>query len=153
MWVYTSAESSDRKIILYDSFHTRGSANPERFLKDYRGVVVCDGFDAYHKMEKDEPDRFKIAGCFAHARRKFSDIIKINGSSTLADTAIKKIAAIYHEDNKLKKLDSEARLKKRKETIEPLVDDFFSFIASNIGKVPDKSATCKAFSYCLNVNQ
>ncbi|MBR3252105.1 MAG: IS66 family transposase [Erysipelotrichaceae bacterium] len=150
MWVYRSSVSSDHQIVLYDSCHTRGSANPKRFLKEYKGVVVCDGFDAYHKMGNDEPERFRIACCFAHARRKFSDIIKINGSSSLADTAIKKIAVIYHEDNRLKDLDPPEKKKKRKETIEPLVNDFFRFIASNIGKVPDKSATGKAFSYCLN---
>ena len=150
MWVYRSSIISKNQIVLYDNCHTRGSANPERFLNGYKGIVVCDGFDAYHKMEKDHPESFKIEGCWAHVRRKFTDIIKIRDSSTMANTAVSKIAAIYHEDSKYKDHPLDEILKHRKEKIKPLVDEFFTYVRNSIGKVPDKSATGNAFSYCLN---
>ena len=150
MWVYRTNERSDRQIVLYDNCHTRGSRNPISFLQGYKGTLVCDGFDAYHKMGKDHPDSFIIAGCWAHTRRKFADIIKSGLSSPSAESAIKKIAKIYHEDNKLKDLEPEDRYRYRQSRIKPLVDDFFSFVYSNRNKVPDKSSLGKAFSYCLN---
>ena len=150
MWVYRTAEKSNRQIILYDSCHTRGSDNPLRFLKDYKGILVCDGFDAYHKMGKDHPESFTIAGCWAHARRKFADIIKSGISSPLPEEALNRISIIYQQDKKYADLNEEDKKKYRQMKLKPLVDDFFSFVHDNINTVPDKSSLGKAFSYCLN---
>ena len=48
---------------------------PQEFLKRFKGVVVTDGYSAYQKIDKENPD-IVFAGCYAHCRRKFSDVLK-----------------------------------------------------------------------------
>lgn len=30
--------------------------HPEEFLKDFKGIVVCDGYSAYRKLDRENPD-------------------------------------------------------------------------------------------------
>ena len=158
MWVYCSGEEEGlAKIVLYDYCHTRGAENAQRFLKDYSGTLITDGYQVYHKLANDEPDRFVVAGCWAHTKRKFTEILKSAGKSksscyTIASKAEKRIQKIYHEDNKLKELSPEERTKARQEKIKPLVDEFFTYIKTidNTNILTKESATGKAITYALN---
>ena len=158
MWVYCSGEEEGlSKIVLYDYCHTRGAENAQRFLKDYSGTLITDGYQVYHKLANDEPDRFVVAGCWAHTKRKFTEILKSAGKSksscyTIASKTEKRIQKIYHEDNKLKELSPEERTKARQEKIKPLVDEFFTYIKTidNTNILTKESATGKAITYALN---
>ena len=48
--------------------------NLEAF-KDYDGYIICDNFDGYNKLKK-ENQNIKLQKCWAHVRRRFSDIVK-----------------------------------------------------------------------------
>ena len=51
MWIYRTGKSyTDTPIILYEYQRTRKADHPEEFLKDFRGIVVCDGYSAYRKL-------------------------------------------------------------------------------------------------------
>ena len=145
-------ESKD--IILYDYCHTRGSDNPRRFLSEFKGTLITDGYQAYHKLEKENPESFTVAGCWVHAKRKFSEIIKADkkGSKeyTLAHQAETKIQRIYHEDNKLSELTAEERYQQRQKKISPLVDTYFTWLRKQEAYVAKESATGKAIAYSLN---
>lgn len=154
MWVYrTNPEISEKNIVLYEYCKTRGSKNPEEFLKGFRGIVVCDGWGAYHKLEKEHPGEYKVAGCWVHLKRKFVLVVKIDGKKikgTLASTAVKKIQKIFHEENKIEKLPPDQHLAKRQEVIKPLVDEFFEWIRQKRKYVDQSSETGKGFTYALN---
>lgn len=65
-------------------------------------MPICDGYESYHKLERDNPERFTVAGCWAHVKREFTEICKANAGSKkylLAAKAEKKIQKIYQEDN------------------------------------------------------
>lgn len=67
MWVYRSGYLyKDKQIVLYDYHKTRNSSHPREFLKSYSGVCVTDGYQVYHKIEK-EREELRIAGCWVHA--------------------------------------------------------------------------------------
>lgn len=153
MWVYLGETENHHPIVVYDYCHTRGTENVERFLADYSGYIVCDGYESYHKLERDHPDRFIVAGCWAHVKRKFSEICKSNAKSQkylLASMAEKKIRTIYHEDNQFKDMSPEDRTTMRHEIVKPLVDEFFTWIKEKIETVAPESATGKAMTYALN---
>ncbi len=155
MWVYRTGEHSDvPPAILYDYQKTRKADHPREFLVGYKGVVVCDGYQVYHKLEKERPDELTVAGCWAHARRRFANVCKSLGKKTskgtLAEIALEQIAQIYHADNQLADLSKEERLTKRQLLVTPLVDAFFSWVKSNGGNVPKNSETGKGFTYCIN---
>ena len=76
MWIYRTGKSyTDTPIILYEYQRTRKADHPEEFLKDFKGIVVCDGYSAYRKLDRENPD-IVFAGCWSHARRRFAEALK-----------------------------------------------------------------------------
>ena len=73
-------------------------------MKDFKGICVTDGYQVYHTIENERED-LKIAGCWAHSRRRFDEAVKAlpksSRSNSLAYLALKQIQAIYREENKL----------------------------------------------------
>ena len=70
MWVYRSGEFDDNShpVVIYDFQNTRKTDHPEQFLKDYSGVLVTDGYQVYHSLEKKRDD-LQVAGCWIHYPR------------------------------------------------------------------------------------
>ena len=130
MWVYRTGKMyEDRQIVLYDYQPSRNASHSRDSLKKFKGVCVIDGYQVYHTIEKDRED-LKIAGCWAHARRRFDESVKAlpkdKKKSSLAYLALKQIQAIYREENKLAEESAEERLSHRQLTVKPLVDAYFA---------------------------
>src|SRR5580693_5577423 len=51
----------------------RGGVHLHTLLKDYRGIVQCDGYAPYKKLPED---KITLAFCWAHVRRAFFDIAR-----------------------------------------------------------------------------
>lgn len=153
MWVYRSGYMyPDEQIVLYEYQRTRNASHPRQFLKDYSGVCVTDGYQVYHTVEKELED-LKIAGCWVHCRRKFDEALKAVPKAaqkeSLSYLVIKQIQAVYREEDKLKELKPEDRLKQRQVVIKPLVDALFAYLKSN----ERKASTAKlkqSVTYALN---
>ena len=143
----------DGKIVFFNYQPSRNTSHPRKFLKDFQGVCVTDGYEIYHTLEKERED-LKVAGCWAHARRRFDEALKAlpkaNRKDALAYLALKQIQAIYREENKLADMTSEERLKHRQLTVKPLVDAYFAWVKENISKVTAKGKTHNGFSYSIN---
>lgn len=143
----------DKQIVLYEYQPTRNANHPRSFLKEFRGVCITDGYQVYHTIAEERED-LKIAGCWAHVRRRFDEAVKAlpkaSQKMSLAYLALKQIQAIYREDNKLKELGSEERLKHRQLTVKPLVDAYFAWAKQNLLSVMPKSKTANGFTYSLN---
>lgn len=152
MWVYHSDKK--KSIVVYDYQKTRKEEHPREFLKDYSGILTTDGYQVYHTLENNNPDKFIVAGCYEHLKRKFAVEVKSIGKQkvkgTLAEQAVLKIANLYHIDNKGKELPLEKRKEYRQKIVAPFVDEFFSWVRGNIDKVPPKSSTGEGFKYALN---
>ena len=52
-------------IYLYHYGGGRGAGVIDRFIQGYKGIIVADGYEVYHKLERERDD-LKIAGCWAH---------------------------------------------------------------------------------------
>ena len=152
MWVYrTGITYPEKQIILYDYRKTRNAEHPAECLKGYSGILVTDGYQAYHKLD-EETDSITVAGCWAHARRRFADAVKAAGSSkkTLASDALKRIQKIYDAEKKLEGLPFERKAAERQKKIKPLADAFFLWVKQNRNRVLPSSKTGEGFTYCLN---
>ena len=119
------------QAVLYEYQKTRNADAPRRFLSGFDGKMICDGYQVYHALENREGTRFKVAGCWAHARRPFAQVYKGLGEEKAAGTAaaeaLIQIQNIYHTDNGLLKLPPSERKKRRKTLVKPLVDTFFEW--------------------------
>ena len=158
MWIYRTGKGyKDTPIVLYEYQRTRKADHPREFLKGFTGVVVCDGYSAYRKLDRENPDII-FAGCWTHARRYFADALKAlpkaaqkTAKDTVAYEALKRIGAIYHLDNPLSDLEPEDRKKQRQMTVRPLVEAFFAWAkeVESAGRLP-KGKTLEGIHYCIN---
>ena len=59
--------------VVFDFQMGRGRVGPAAFLQGVRGVLQCDGYEAYDKLGEG----IEYAGCMSHARRGFVDAAKL----------------------------------------------------------------------------
>lgn len=54
MWVHQSGEMyRERPVVLYEYQKTQNSSHSKEFYKDYKGILVTDGLEQYHKIERE----------------------------------------------------------------------------------------------------
>ena len=76
MWVHRSGEFyQERPVVIYEYQKDRDHQKPLEFYRDYKGILVTDGLQQYHLVDKKLPD-VTNANCWAHARRDFADAVK-----------------------------------------------------------------------------
>ncbi len=153
MWVYRTGQFYEHPIILYEYQRTRNASHPREFLKDFSGVCLTDGYQVYHTIEKERED-LKIAGCYAHVRRRYDEALKAMPMSarkgSLAYKALAMIQAIYNADNALKDLPPDERLIRRQTAVKPLVEAYFAWCHKHSNNVSSKGKTGNGISYSLN---
>lgn len=127
MWVYHTYERYGvPPIYIYEYNPTRNSDAPRRFLKDFQGVLVTDGYYVCHKIADERPDELKVAGCWEHAKRRFAELVQAAGKKasrgTISAEAVSRIAAIYRVDNMCKASGNDERQRNRSKSVKPLID-------------------------------
>lgn len=169
MWIYTSGTDGLPGIVMYEYQPGRGGIYPQTFLSGFHGLLQCDGYQGYNKVED-----VLIACCLAHSRRKFFEALPAEKKKTLKLLDINSPVAIKEPDipqkdlekyipaeigvaycNKLfylerefKELSPEERKTKRLEQEVPIWDNFWSWIDS---LNPTKGSKFeKAVNYALN---
>ena len=159
MWVHRSGEFfKEKPIVIYEYQKGRNHELPLAFYQGYRGVLVTDGLEQYHLIEKKLPG-LTNANCWAHARRDYADAIKAADKSgpdvvrrSVAYQALSWISQIYKLEGALKDLPPQERLQERISTIKPLVEEYFAWVKKQLeeGTVPPKSKTAEGLRYSVN---
>ena len=144
MWGYARGVFEDAPAVVYDFCVGRGAQYPMEFLGKWSGTLVRDEYKAYEKVL--EVHGRKAAGCLAHARRKFDELIK-NNASPVGAQAIRRIAEIYRIERELKVLSPEDRLAQRQARAGPLWAELEDWMKLERQRVPEGGATAKALSY------
>ncbi len=154
MWVWVTGKyETGPTIILYQYQKGRDSDCAIEFLKDYSGIIICDGFSVYQSIDRKRDD-LTFVNCWVHARRGLAEVVKASGKdagkNTLAYKILVQISAIFDLDKKMSDRSVEDRLQHRKLSIEPLVDALFVYLREHQGVVPPKSKTALSINYILN---
>lgn len=157
MWVYRNGScDSSHPIVLFDYQPTRKTDHPDEFLKDYEGILVTDGYQVYHSLEKKRKG-LMVARCWVHAKRKFAELVKTldpdKTEGIIAAEATKRISKLFQLDNKFDDLSPDERLKQRQLTLKPRVDKFFAWAKESVSRLPAESHTAKALQYSINQEQ
>ena len=155
MWVYRNRPfKGTHPIVLYDWQDSRRSDHPREFLKTFSGTVVTDGYQVYHKLEKERED-LKVAGCWIHARRPFADFIKSVGltaaKGSIAQEAYDMITEMLRIDNTFDDLPVSDRKKQRQLVLSDKVDAYFAWVKQKYTQVTQNGSIGKALAY--NINQ
>lgn len=70
MWIYLSGTDGKPGIALYDYRPGRSGDHPIEFLSGFTGLLHCDGYSAYGRIED-----VILVCCLAHCRRKFFEAV------------------------------------------------------------------------------
>ncbi|MGB0937417.1 MAG: IS66 family transposase [Colwellia sp.] len=150
MWVYCCGEdrvnNKAKSIVLFDYHNSRAAQCPINFLRGYSDYLQVDGYAAYGKTEAI------LAGCMAHARRKFIDAKTAQGKSKTgkADVMLNLIAKLYGIEANIKLKNSDEKHKIRQEKSKPLIDKINQWVNDNREKIPPKSKLGEALTYWHN---
>ena len=145
-WVYYDPGN---KIVLFDYRKTRGKEGPDELLKNFKGYLQTDGYNAYNHFEHHPG--ITLLACMAHARRKFEHALENN--SALATEALKMFQALYDIERQIREENSEPAtiLAIRQEKSKPVLDQMEVWLKEKIIVVPPKSAIGMAMAYTLNL--
>ena len=149
MWVYYGGTMSEKNRV-YDYQPTRAGYVATEFLKRFKGVLQTDGYSGYNGFAAN-PQVIHI-GCWAHARRKFADIIKVSktpGKAAVAMGYIRKLYAIEKEARENVLLPRQ-RQALREERAAPILTEFKQWLDETFLHVPPQSHIGKAIAYTLN---
>ncbi len=154
MVVQARGDPGGRAIVLFHYSPSRSRDAMESLLKDFSGILLTDGLSVYNSYCDGRPSVVH-AGCWSHARRKFTDAQKgalpSSRKGSLAKVAvdlIDKLFAIEAEYSKSR--DTEFLLKIRIEKSLPLIEELETWLTTNLQSVPKKSLTGQAMRYLSN---
>jgi transposase len=137
---------SDPPAVVYTYAPGRGAKHGINLLADYRGIVQCDGYVAYKKLDTE---RIVLAFCWSHLRRHFYDIAK-GGDAPIASEALTRIAALYEIEKTVRGSSADHRRTVRQQRSKPLVMVFRDWMEIQLSKVSATSTIAEAIRYALN---
>lgn len=107
--------------VVFDFQMSRGRDGPAHFLGNYSGILQCDGYAGYDKVGAPGMVR---AGCMAHARRKFHDVLKIDPENREAAAVITIMARLYAVEKEAREegLAAEQRQELRQRKSKPITE-------------------------------
>lgn len=160
MWVYCNGRVNEHSNILFEYQPTRSGDHAARFLGDYNGYTVCDGFDGYNKLKNA-----KRCGCWAHVRRKFVDALPSDKELLATSAAAKGVEycnALFmlerqysgrnEKDEQIAEpMTADERYLARQTQSKPVLDAFFAWLDTLT--VSGKTALAKAVQYAKNEKQ
>ena len=124
----------------------RKGEHPKAHLSEFKGTLQADAYAGYERIYED--GRIQEAGCWAHVRRKFYDLLMAHKSPVAAE-AIERIAALYAIEEQIRGRVAEERRVVRNECSRPLLDSLKQWFEETLGKLSKKSDTAMAVRYAL----
>jgi len=131
---------------VFDFCLHRGREGPKQFLGKWEGILQTDGYQAYDGV--GGPKMVHV-GCWAHARRKFVDAVKVNPQDGEAIKMVTRMDALFlvDRDARNKELSAGDRLKQRRELAEPWIAEIRQECERLAQEALPKSALGKAVAY------
>jgi transposase len=118
-------------------------------LRNYQGAVQTDGYEAYSIYEHKKG--VLLLGCWAHARRKFTEALKEDKSG--AEYALQQIGMLYKVEDMAtdQNMDYQQRAALRARLAYPILTAFEKWIVSYYPKAIPKGRMSKALSYTYSL--
>jgi transposase len=136
--------------VVFDFRMGRGREGPKLFLGRFEGILQTDGYTAY---DHTGGPKMVHAACWAHARRKVFDALKLNPDDGVARQLVERIDGLFLIDAEARDagMDAVARHTLRQERARPLLDIIKEEMkAAQVAALP-ASALGKAAGYTLSL--
>jgi transposase len=146
LWQYSHPEGP----VVFEFRMGREREGPKRFLGNFEGILQSDGYGAYDHVGGA---RMIHAACWAHARRKFFDAVKLSPEDQSSIRIVAQIDELFALDGQAREegLSHQDRQVLRQDKARPLLEQIQASIhAARIDALP-KSALAKACNYTLTL--
>ena len=128
----------------------RGRDGPKKFLSSWEGILQTDGYQAYDHIGGP---KLVHVGCWAHARRKFVDAVKVNPRDAAALAMVTRMDALFliDRDARRRALSAGERHAQRRELAEEWLEEIRAACLALVRQVLPKSVLGQAAAYTLNM--
>jgi len=135
---------------VFDFCLGRGREGPLKFLGKWEGILQTDGYQVYDGVGGP---KLVHVGCWAHARRKFMDAVKVQPQDGDAVKMVVRMDALFLVDREARKLGMTAaeRLTLRREHASEWVNEIQQERRALSKQVLPQSALGRAVAYTLNM--
>lgn len=151
LWVYARDDrpwnGPDPPAALYLYSPDRKAERPASHLAKFKGVVQVDGYAGFERLT--DGGTIQLAGCWAHARRKFYEVQQATDSPVAAE-ALQRIAELYTIETVIRGHTSAARQAVRHSRSLPLVTKMKAWLETRFAQLPPRSALADAIRYTLS---
>jgi transposase len=150
LWSYF-APWVGKGLIVFELSLTRSGSVAEKRLNSFKGILQTDGYNGYKGL-RDRED-IEGLGCITHARRKFSEVVKITkNQGGIAHEALERLKPLYELEANMreKEYSFHTRKRLRQKIAWPILKDFHAWLKKTFPRVPPKSQLANAISYSLN---
>jgi transposase len=146
LWQYSRPGGT----VVFDFRLGREREGPKQFLGNFEGLLQSDGYAAYNHVGGE---KIVHAACWAHARRKFFDAVKLNPKDQTSIRIVAQMDDLFAIDAQARHegLSPTDRHGVRLEKTKPLLEQIKAAIqGARVGALP-KSALAKACDYTLTL--
>jgi transposase len=154
MWVFRGGDP-ERPVLRYQYHPTRAGSVPLNYLEGFKGYVQTDGYNGYDALGR-KPG-IVMVGCWAHARRKFHDVLQaasppVAKRKLAAEEALEFIGKLYRieKEARLKELPAAALRELRQQQATPVLKEFKDWLEQKAPLTPPGGLLGKAIAYTLN---
>lgn len=128
----------------------RGREGPRKFLGAWEGILQTDGYQAYDGVGGP---KLVHVGCWAHARRKFVDAVKVNRDDATAVQMVMRMDGLFLVDREArqKQMTVSERLALRRQHAAEWAEEIRLECVKLRRSVLPKSALGQAIGYTLNM--
>jgi transposase len=129
----------------------RRGEHPETHLASWAGLMQADAYAGYDRLYEAgrQPGPIVEAACWAHARRKFFDLARLN-KAPIAVEAVARIDALFAIERDINGLSPDERRELRQERSRPQVEALGTWLRQQHARLSPHSQVAKAIAYSLN---
>jgi transposase len=155
LWTYVRDDrpfaGPDPPAVIYFFSPDRTSAHPDAHLARWQGLMQADAYSGYNRLYEPgrQPGPIVEVACWAHARRYFFDLARLN-KAPIGIEAVARIDALFAIEREINGSPPAERRRVRQERSKPLVDALGSWLRQRHAVVSPNGKTGKAIAYSLN---
>ncbi len=155
LWAYVRDDrpfaGADPPAAVYFYSPDRGGVHPEAHLASYTGLMQADAYAGFNGLYETgrKPGPIVEVACWAHARRKFFDLARLN-KAPIAIEAVARIDVLFAIEREINGLVPADRRKVRQERSRPRVEALGTWLREQYARLSAASQVAKAIAYSLN---
>ncbi len=143
----------DRDEVVFHFAPSRAHHHVARFLGDFEGTLVSDGYGAYAAYAEARGEAVRQQNCWSHTRRNFEE--QLDNHPVFAGKALDLIGGMYGIEKEFRTRPPPERLEARRTRTRLLVDAFWQWCERTLGDpaLTPKHPIRRAVTYAVERQQ